>query len=655
MSVASLIRPLVKLDFLRLMMLSREGDRREGILLRQSKGWFQVSGMGHEAIGSVAHLLKETDWLFPYYRDRGLMLARGLTNYELALAYFAKRESSSGGRQMPGHYSDRKHNVFSVCTPTGGGLIPAAGVAWAMQLDGTDNVAFATVGDAAMRQGEFFEAWAFAVQEKLPLILAIEDNKYGISTPTEKFMALNIGGILSEDRMVKVDGRTPDTVIAGVGPAIERARRGDGPTLVWFDIDRLSSHTSSDDHRVYRNLDDIEEMQHRDPIRLLRDELIAAGEITMADFEAMQEEIVAQVDEDYRRAERAEDPRANEVMAHGWGQPEPQVAPPIEATAQTMVESINRTFEKLLESDPNVIFFGEDIEDPKGGVFGLTKGLSEKFPKQVFNSPLAEATIVGVAVGMAAYGKKPVFELQFVDFVSPAMNQLMTNVSTTRWRTFGDWTTPMVLYAPYGAYLPGGSLWHSQSNEAFFAHMPGIKIAIPSTPEDAAGLFWTASQSEDPCLILIPKHIFRKRVDVKSVEPVPFGKAKVVRSGTDVTLVTYGNTLELAHEAADKLAGEVSVEVIDLRSVVPCDYATIAASLETTGRLVVLQEDTRTCGFAQAVIAEVTSDPDKFNLLLAAPQLVSRGDVHIGYNPIYEYAALPDTDEVIAAIRKTME
>jgi 2-oxoisovalerate dehydrogenase E1 component len=235
------------------------------------------------------------------------------------------------------------------------------------------------------------------------------------------------------------------------------------------------------------------------------------------------------------------------------------------------------------------------------------------------------------------------------------MNQLMTNVSTTRWRTFGDWTTPMVLYAPYGAYLPGGSLWHSQSNEAFFAHMPGIKIAIPSTPEDAAGLFWTASQSEDPCLILIPKHIFRKRVDVKSVEPVPFGKAKVVRSGTDVTLVTYGNTLELAHEAADKLAGEVSVEIIDLRSVVPCDYATIAASLETTGRLVVLQEDTRTCGFAQAVIAEVTSDPDKFNLLLAAPQLVSRGDVHIGYNPIYEYAALPDTDEVIAAIRKTME
>lgn len=655
MSVMSDSLPLVKLDFLRLMMMSREGDRREGILLRQSKGWFQVSGMGHECLGAMAYLLNEDDWLYPYYRDRGLMLARGLTNYDLALAYFAKRESSSGGRQMPGHYSSAKHNVMSVCTPTGGGLIPAAGTAWAMQLDGKDNVVVATVGDAAMRQGEFFEAWAFAVQEKLPLLLVIEDNKFGISTPTEKFMALNMPGIIADDYLIKFDGRRTDTVLEATQTALDRARSGGGPSLMWADLDRLSSHTSSDDHRVYRQQGDIDEMSKRDPIILLRDDLISAGQLTMEQFDAMQEEIVRQVDEEYQRAEKAEDPVADEVMLHNWGEEREAKKPPIEPGPQTMVEAINKTFHKAVADDQDVVFFGEDIEDPKGGVFKLTEGLSEAFPKQVFNSPLAEATIMGVAVGMAAYGKKPIFELQFVDFFCPAWNQILSNISTTRWRSFGDWKTPMTVYAPYGAYLPGGSLWHSQANEAFFAHVPGIKIAIPSTPEDAAGLFWTAIHSDDACFIFVPKHIFRKRTDVKSVEPVPFGKARIVKEGTDVTIVTYGNTLELADEAAKQLEGECSVEIVDLRSLVPCDYETITKSVEKTGRLVVVQEDTRTCGFAQAVIAEMTSNPDRFSLLLAAPQLVSRDDVHIGYNPIYEYAALPDTAEVVAACRATME
>lgn len=648
-------KPLVKLDFLRMMMISREGDRREGILLRQSKGWFQVSGMGHEAIGAMAYALRPDDWLFPYYRDRGLMMARGMSSYELALAYLAKRDSSSGGRQMPGHYSSRELNVGSVCTPTGGGLIPATGVGWAMQLDGKDSVVVATVGDAAMRQGEFFEAWAFAVQEKLPVIFCIEDNKYGISTPTAHFMALNIPGIIAEDYVVKCDGRRPELVLQTTLEAVGKARRGEGPTLIWFDLDRLSSHTSSDDHRVYRDLDDIAEMADRDPIKLLRDELIESGELTMEQFEKMQEEIITLVDEEYRKAELAEDPKAEEVEDHCWGTPDRPEKPPIEAGPQTMVDAINKVFHKAVESDPDVVFFGEDIEDPKGGVFKLTEGLSANFPKQVFNSPLAEATVIGVAVGMAMYGKKPVFELQFVDFMAPAWNQIMTNISTTRWRSFGHWKTPMCIYAPYGAYLPGGSLWHSQANEAYLAHTPGIKLAIPSTPEDAAGLFWTAMHSDDPCFILVPKHIFRKRVDVKSIEPLGFGRAKVVREGSDVTIATYGNTLELAHEAADKLAVEVSIEVIDLRSIVPLDIETLTASVEKTGRLVVIQEDTKTCGFGQNVISEMVSDADRFSLFLASPQLVSRGDVHIGYNPIYEYAALPSVEEVVAAVRVTME
>lgn len=655
MSAVPVHKALSKLDFLRLMILSREGDRREGILLRQSKGWFQVSGMGHEALAAFSFSLRPDDYIFPYYRSRALMLARGMSNYDLALAYFAKRSSSSGGRQMPGHYSSRELNVFSVCTPTGGSLIPACGAAWGMKLSGADSVCLASVGDAAARQGEFYEAISFAIQEKLPVVFVVEDNKYGISTPTAKFLPFNLG-ILSPDTVVHLDARHPDNVNDAGSAAIEKARRGDGPTILWCDLDRLSSHTSSDDHRVYRKLEDIEAMMKRDPIRLLAEELIERGVLTEKHWTEMQDEIAKQVDEDYLRAEKEEDPRADEVLAHNWGDNPPAEVPPIQSGQKmTMVAAINTTFKKALENDPKVIFFGEDIEDPKGGVFGLTKGLSEAFPKQVYNSPLAEATILGAAVGMAAYGMRPVFELQFIDFISPGWNQVVTNMSTLRWRSFGHWKCPLVVYAPMGAYLPGGSLWHSMSGEGYLAHTPGIRVAIPSTPEDAAGLFWTAIHGDDPTFILVPKHIFRKNVAVGKAEPVPFGKARIVREGSDVTVVSYGNCIELCEEAAARLEGEASLEIIDLRSLVPCDFETIAKSLEKTGRLVVVNEDNKNLCFGQSVISEMTSNPDHWNLFLSPPQLVAREDVQIGFNPIYEYAALPDLDEVIEAIRVTME
>jgi 2-oxoisovalerate dehydrogenase E1 component len=653
MSTVSANRAYSKLDFLRLMLLCREGDRREGILLRQSRGWFQVSATGHEALGVLSYLLREDDYLFPYYRDRALMLARGLDNYDLALAYFAKRASSSGGRQMPGHYSDRNLNVFSVCTPTGGSLLPACGTAWAMKLSGKDSLCLATVGDAASRQGEFFEAIAFAKQESLPVIFVVEDNKYGISTPTAKYLPFHLS-LIDERAYVQVDGRNPDRLYEVGQEAVERARSGDGPTILWADLDRLASHTSSDDHRVYRKLEDIEAMSHRDPIRLLAADLIASGQLDAPTWEKIQAEVAATVDQDYLRAEREADPEAGDVLREAFGQnPEPE-SPPIQETEKTtMVAAINQTFRKALENDPNVIFFGEDIEDPKGGVFGLTKGLSESFPRQVFNSPLAEATIMGAAIGMSVYGCTPVFELQFIDFMAPGWNQITTNMSTLRWRSNGAWKCPCVIYAPYGAYLPGGSLWHSQANEAYLAHTPGLKIAIPSTPEDAAGLFWTAIHGDDPHFILIPKHVFRKPTAVKNIVPVPFGKANVVREGSDVTLVTWGNCLELAHEAADRVSAKV--EIIDLRSIVPCDYEAITASLKKTGRLVVVHEDNRTGGFGQTVIAEILGRPAWFNLFLSPPQLVAREDVHIGYNPIFEYAALPDVEQVLAAIRLVME
>ncbi len=639
-------------DFLRLMMLSREGDRREGILLRQSKGWFQVGGQGHEALAALAYLLGPEDWIFPYYRDRALMLARGLTNRELALAYFAKRESGSGGRQMPGHYSSRAHNVFSVCTPTGGGLLPACGAAWGMKLEGKSGVCLATIGDAASRQGEFFEAWAFALQERLPVVFLVEDNKYGISTPTGKFLPFHLG-MLDPETYVKVDGRDPGAVLEAGRTAVEKARRGEGPSLLWVDLDRLSSHTSSDDHRVYRAAEDLEAMSSRDPIRLLAEDLRGQGLLDDALLDRLGQEVAAEVDRDYLEAERAADPAAAETPLHNFGTEIPAEAPPLAPGPRaTMVSAINGVFKRILERDDKALFFGEDIEDPKGGVFGLTKGLSEAYPKQVFNSPLAEATIMGVAVGLAAYGWKPVFEIQFVDFLAPAWNQLTTNVSTLRWRTAGDWTCPMVLYAPYGAYLPGGSLWHSQSNESALAHVTGIKIAVPSTPEDAAGLFWSAYCGEDPAFILVPKHVFRKPSEVGDVPPVPFGKARLVQPGADVTLVAWGNCVELAQEAAAKSG--VSCEILDLRSLVPLDRDAIRATLEKTGRAVVLSEDVRTAGFGQSVVAEIASDPTIFDLLLAPPLLVAREDVPIGYNPILEYAALPDVEDVLAAIRTVM-
>jgi len=322
-----------------------------------------------------------------------------------------------------------------------------------------------------------------------------------------------------------------------------------------------------------------------------------------------------------------------------------------------MVAAVNQTLQKALESDPKVILFGEDIEDPKGGVFGLTKGLSKQFPGRVLNSPLAEATIVGTAVGLASVGWRPIFEVQFIDFIGPAMNQLMTQVASLRWRSCGTWSCPMVLMAPYGAYLPGGSLWHSESNEGIWAHIHGLNVVIPSTSEDAAGLLWTAIQGSDPTLFLLPKHIFRKRMAVSpTVEAIPLGHAAVRRTGQDVTLVTWGNCLELAEAAADQMQDEgVSVEVIDLRCIAPCDYATIEESLRHTGRLVVVHEDARTTGFGQCLIAEMVSQPERFNLFLSPPQLVARKDVHIPYNPTLEYAALPDLEEVLTAIRVTME
>ena len=648
---------LPAIDFLRLMSLAREGDRREGILLRQNKGWFQVSGTGHEPLAALVYAMRSDDYLFPYYRDRAMVMARGISNYELALAYHAKRDSSSGGRQMPGHFSDRTRNIFSVATPTASQCIPAAGAAWAFKMAGTDQVVLTSVGDAASRQGEFYEAVAFALQEKLPVIFVIEDNHYGISTPTQKFFPYRLGA-LGEECLVHVDAHDPYALFDAAVERIAYAREGHGPTVLWCEVDRLCSHTSSDDQRVYRAAEEIAEDLLRDPVDNFARRLIEDGKLTQEEWDAQQQEIAAQVDEDYRRAGVASDPDPSKITEHLFGPPAKLAAPPVKFTeATTMVSAVNQTLRAALEENDRVVIFGEDIEDPKGGVFGLTKGLSGQYPERVRNSPLAEATILGTAVGLASVGWRPVFEVQFTDFICPALNQLMSQASSLRWRSCGAWSCPMTLIAPYGAYLPGGSLWHSESNEGMWAHIHGIDIVIPSTSADAAGLLWTAIHGNNPTLFLLPKHIFRKRMPVPDKLPaVPFGKAAIRREGSDVTLVTWGNCTELAEQAAERMQGEnVSVEIIDLRTIVPCDYAAVEQSLKKTGRLVVVHEDARTTGFGQSVITEMTSDPNRWNLFLSPPQLVARSDVHIPFNPALEYAVLPDLEEVLAAIRVTME
>ena len=286
----------------------------------------------------------------------------------------------------------------------------------------------------------------------------------------------------------------------------------------------------------------------------------------------------------------------------------------------------------------------------------MTAGLSTDFPSQVFNSPLAECSIAGIGVGLASYGKRPVFEMQFVDFVTPAWNQITTNMSTLRWRTDGQWQCPMVLYAPYGAYLPGGGPWHSQANESMFAHFPGLRVVVPSTPEDAAGLMWTAMHADDPTIYLIPKHLFRQNIKVDPDLPaVPFGRASIRQAGTDVTVVAWGNAIEVASQAAEKLEGEVSVELIDLRSLVPWDRDTVRHSVEKTGRLVVVQEDTQSCSIGQMIISELSHDAESWYHFASPPKLVSKPDIHIGYNPIFEYAALPSVADVMDNIRLTFE
>src|SRR6478752_6729637 len=643
-----------KLRLLRIILESRHADLREQNLIRQGKGHFHVSGMGHEGLAAVSIQMEPDDYIVSYYRDRGLVLGRGMTTRQLGLEYFAKRNTGSGGRQMPSHYSDADLHIWSVPTPTGSQLLPACGIAWGIKLDGKKNVVVTTIGDAATRQGDFFEAICFAKEKKLPVLFLVEDNAYGISMPTRKTNPLALE-ILKEDNWRQIEGQSVQQIYDATAEAFEKIRAGGGPFFFWIKMERLSSHTSSDDQKLYRTAEELLDLEKADPLTCWKDRLIKEDVITQEGYAELDNEIKERVRREYAEAEKAEDPSPNELLANVT-KPPPTIEKEILRPGTYRIgDTVNRTLHAGLDEDPQRILFGEDIEDPKGGVFRLTQKLSTEFPKQVFNSPLAESTILGVACGLAAYGKRPVFEMQFIDFIYPGFNQLVTNISTLRWRSFGNWKCPAVIYAPYGAYLPGGSLWHSQANESALAHYPGLNVVVPSTPADAAGLLWTAMHAEDPVIFLVAKHLlWAEHEYTEPINAVPLGKARNVRGGSDVTLVAWGNTIEKSLEALNKIGNEISVELIDLRSIVPWDAAAIEESVRKTRRLVVVQEDTETCSVGQMIISHVTGNSGLWNELLSPPILVSKPNVVIGYNPIYEYAALPDVERIVSAISRSV-
>src|SRR6476659_1598091 len=643
-----------KLRLLTTLLESRHGDLREQNLNRQGKGHFHVSGMGHEGLAAISIQMQGDDYIVPYYRDRALVLGRGVSSRQLAIDYFAKAKGESHGRQMPSHYSCAEKHIWSVPTPTGSQLLPACGMAWGIKLDGKNAAVVTTVGDAATRQGDFYEAICFAKEKKLPMLFVVEDNAYGISSPTREINPRALD-VMQPNDWRELDGADVGQIYEEAAKAFAHIRGGDGPMFFWVMMERLSSHTSSDDQKLYRTADELKKCEECDPLRKWKERLIAEGLITESDYTKLDNEIKERLRREFSDAEKEQDPSADELFLEVTGK-FPQLDDEVLPSGKYRIgDTLNKTLRLGLERDKRRVIFGEDIEDPKGGVFRLTQKLSTEFPKQVYNSPLAESTILGVACGLASYGKRPVFELQFIDFIGPAWNQVVTNLCNLRWRSFGSWTCPLVLYAPYGAYLPGGSLWHSQANEAPLAHYPGLNVVIPSNPEDAAGLLWSAMHCEDPTFVLIPKHLLWAEHEYdKPIRAVSLGKARLHQPGSDVTVIAWGNKMEKAIEALGRIGSSASVELIDLRSIAPWDKETIDESVRKTGRLVVVQEDTENCSVGQMIISSLTSEPDLWQTMIAPPILVSKGNVMIGYNPIYEYAALPDVERIVRAIERAV-
>jgi 2-oxoisovalerate dehydrogenase E1 component len=685
------------LDLYRTMLTSRRLDDKEIQLKRQNKIYFQISAAGHEAIqvAAAAHGRPGHDWFYFYYRDRAFSLQLGITPLaQMLQAVGAAADPMSGGRQMPSHWSSRDLHIVTSSSPTGTQFLHAVGSAEAgmrvLQLGEPrlvelteavdDEVVFVTTGDGTTSEGEFWESLNTASNLKLPVIYVVQDNGYAISVPVE---VNTPGGSISKIvsgfpdlRILECDGTDLIESWETMREAVEYARARRGPVLVHAHVIRPYSHSLSDDERFYKTEEMRAEEARRDPIARTATLLLEEYDVGQAELD----EIEAEVRETVNQA-------ADEALAAP--QPEPSTAtdflysPDVDPTAEqfdteddprfqgnetTMVDLINTTLKDEMRRDPRILVFGEDVADVskeelldkvtgKGGVFKVTAGLQREFGSvRVFNSPLAEANIVGRAIGMAVRGLKPVVEIQFFDYIWPAMMQIRDELAMIRYRSSNDWSCPVVIRTTYGGYLKGGALYHSQTGEAIFAHCPGIRVVLPSTALDAAGLLRTAIRSDDPVLFLEHKHLYRQ-VYNKSAYPgpnfmIPFGKARKVREGSDVTIVTCGALVQrslVAAKMVEERAG-ISTDILDLRTISPFDMEAIADSVKKTNRVLIVHEDALSWGIGAEFAARIADD--LFPWLDAPVRRVASLDTWVAYAPRLERAILPEAEDVAAALEE---
>ncbi len=654
------------LDIYRTMVIARKLDDKMMTMLKQGKAFFHIGCSGHEAaqLAAAITLKGGEDWSYPYYRDGAYCLGLGMTAREQLLSFLARdADPNSGGRQMPMHYGHKALRIVTQSSPTGTQFLQAVGCALTRKMDRSREIVYVSAGEGTTSQGDFHEALNWASRAKAPLIFHIQDNEYAISTHRSDQTADSIYAMVSGYRNLSrydVDGTNFFETNLAFKQAAERARRGKGPSVIVSNVVRLVPHSSSDDQRKYRTPNALKEDQKRDPIHIFEKECLEEKFFTEGDIEKINKEVKIHVDQDAQWADEQDHPAVETALTHIYsadGQPAGTDLKPI-AEKVVLVDAINHALHEEMAYNDKMMVYGQDIADPKGGVFTATKGLSTAFgTERVFNSPLAESSIIGTAVGMAVTGYKPVVEIQFGDYIWTAMMQLRNEVVTMRYRSNNAWSCPFVIRVPVGGYIHG-SLCHSQSIDGYFIHMPGIYIAYPSTARDAKGLLKMACRMDDPVLFMEHKGLYRQGFSATE-EPdenylLSFGHARVVAEGDELTIVTWGAMVQKSLDAireCDLPSG--SVEVLDLRTLNPLDLDSIETSLDKTGKVILVYEDNLTNGPGAEISALIV---DKFFDLLDGPvRRVASKDCPVPYNWYLEEQVLPQTADVSEAIMELLE